>query len=164
VSDSVGQSHFQADAEGRFRARTYPGDRFIVVAHSPDRQPYLSIRKTFDSPKGAFDHSIDVALPRGVPIRGRVTEEGSGWPVGGAAVRYVVDTKPDSNPDGRSSPAETSADGSLEFGAVPKPGYLVIGAPGDDTRVQEIGDRLLFEGRLRGMSGTFVEGRPDSAE
>jgi protocatechuate 3,4-dioxygenase beta subunit len=143
-------SRFQADAEGRFRAKPFPGDRFYVVAHSPDRQPYLSIQKTFDWPKGALEHSIDLALPRGVPIRGKVTEEGSGQPIGGAAVTYIVASNVDASPDSWSSPAETGADGSFEFGVLTQPGYLVIGAPSEDYLTQEIGWRLLFEGQPGG--------------
>ncbi len=141
---------FQADAEGRFRADPFPGDRLFVVAHSPDRQPYLSVRKTFDWPKGAIEHAVDLALPRGVSIRGKVTEEGSGQPIAGAAVRYSVYTKLDANPDNWASPAETSADGSFEFAVAPQPGYLAIGAPSEDYVTQEIGDRLLFEGQPGG--------------
>jgi len=143
-------SDFQADAEGRFRANPFSGDRFLVVAHSPERQPYLSVRKSFDWPKGAVEHSVDLALPRGLPIRGKVTEEGSGQPIPGAAVRYIVHSKLGANPDTWSSPAETSADGSFEFAIAPQPGHLVIGAPSDDYVTQEIGDRLLFEGQPGG--------------
>lgn len=131
-------------------ADPFPGDRLFVVAHSPDRQPYLSVRKTFDWPKGAIEHAVDLALPRGVSIRGKVTEEGSGQPIAGAAVRYSVYTKLDANPDNWASPAETSADGSFEFAVAPQPGYLAIGAPSEDYVTQEIGDRLLFEGQPGG--------------
>ncbi len=146
-----GIEDFQADAEGRFHANPFLGDQFIVVAHPPDRQPYLSIRKTIDWPKGAIQQSIDLALPRGVLIRGKVTEEGSGQPIEGAIVRYIVQSEQVTGPDLTfRCPAETSADGSFELGVVLRPGYLVIRAPSEDYANQEIGDRLLFEGQPGG--------------
>ena len=45
--------------------------------------------RAFDWPKGAIEQSVDLALPRGVLIRGKVTEEGSGKPVAGATVIFV---------------------------------------------------------------------------
>ena len=61
-------------------------DRYSVSASAPDGQPYLSVAKLFDWPKGAVEHSMDLALPRGVVIHGKVTEEGSGRPVAGARI------------------------------------------------------------------------------
>ena len=49
--------------------------------------------KKLDWPKGAIEHSLDLALPRGMLVRGRVTEEGSGKPIAGARIGYL------SNPD-----------------------------------------------------------------
>ena len=54
----------------------------------PIGQPYLKLSKQFDWPKGAVEHSIDLALPRGVVIHGKVVEEGSGRPVAGARISF----------------------------------------------------------------------------
>ena len=43
----------------------------------PAGQPYLAASKRVEWPKGAIEQSVDLALPRGVPIRGKVIEEGS---------------------------------------------------------------------------------------
>ena len=41
--------------------------------------------------KGAVKKEIDLTLPRGVLIRGKVTEEGTGRPVAGASVQFFAD-------------------------------------------------------------------------
>ena len=76
------------DAEGRFRANPGPGAEGIVIVSPPEGQPYLANGKAIDWPKGAVTHSADLALPRGVMMRGKVAEHGSGRPVAGAVVRF----------------------------------------------------------------------------
>ena len=70
-----------ADAEGRFRANPGSGAEGSVTAYPPDGQPYLANSKSIEWPKGAITHSADLALPRGVMMRGKVAEHGSGRPV-----------------------------------------------------------------------------------
>jgi hypothetical protein len=68
---------FETDAEGRCRVNPRPSDRvFNVWAYPPDREPYLIDHKRIDWPKGALEQSLELTLPRGVMIRGKVTEEG----------------------------------------------------------------------------------------
>ena len=95
---------FQTDADGRFRANPSPGDRFSVNAAPPAGQPYLGDSKTFAWPKGAIEHSLDLSLPRGVLIRGKVTEEGSHHPVAEARVVFL------STPWERCTPAARAAE------------------------------------------------------
>ena len=68
---------FQANADGRFRANPLPGDVFAIAAIPPVGEPYLAASRRIAWPKGAAEQSVDLVLPRGVPIRGLVTEEGS---------------------------------------------------------------------------------------
>ena len=67
---------------------------------SPSRPPlprgsliWLPPRR-FEWPKGAVEQSLDLALPRGAVIRGKVTEEGSGTPVAAAAVAFASTPPP----------------------------------------------------------------------
>ena len=85
---SWGPFHFEADADGRYRIATSSGrtNRFAVRAQSPDGSPYLLAIKQGEWPKGAVEQTADVALPRGVVVHGKVTEEGTGRPVTGAVV------------------------------------------------------------------------------
>ena len=86
-----GPSYSEADAEGRFRVPAGPAaaGRFGVRAQSPDGAPYLMTFKQGEWPKGAIEQSVDIALPRGVVVRGKITEEGTGRPVAGAVVRVT---------------------------------------------------------------------------
>ena len=156
---------FQTDDAGRFRANPAPGDHFSVTAYPSIGQPYLIVRKDLDWIKGAVEHSIDLSLPRGVVIHGKVTEQGSGKPVGGASVFNPHPNSDDANPASLSTPAETAADGSYQLTALPGPGYLEIVGPGNDYVLQAIGDRLLFEGQPGGQriySNAFVFCDPKS--
>ncbi len=81
--------HYQADGEGRFRARRAGRPSgFGVQAQSPDgaRLPAAETRR--DWPKGAVEQSVELALRRGVVVRGKVVEEGTGRPIAGAIVRF----------------------------------------------------------------------------
>ena len=124
-------NEFEADAEGRFRANPLSADRYEVSAVG-SRGAALSGRlEVFDWPKGAVEHSIDLALPRGVVIRGKVTEEGSGKPVAGARISFGA-SKSDER-DGRlERPRGERADGSFQIAVLPGPGYLVVLGPSDD--------------------------------
>jgi hypothetical protein len=136
-------AEFETDAYGRARVNSRPSDGiFNIWAYPPEGQPYLIDHVRIDWPKAALEQSVDLALPRGVLIRGKVTEEGSGKPVPGATVDFSARAVPgDANSGGvRSS---TASDGSFQLGAVPSWGYLFVKGPGDDYVYQTIGDRMV---------------------
>ena len=139
-------TQFQTDADGRFRANPSPGDEFTVNSAAPPGQPYLGASKSFEWPKGAIEHSLDLSLPRGVLIRGKVTEEGSHHPVAGASVVFMAHrTLNESGRDGGRT--KTLADGSFELAGAPRPGHLAIQSPSADYVLQKIGSREFFEGQ-----------------
>ena len=82
-------SFFETDADGRFRANPPSGDRYHIAAWPPPGQPYLVPSRFLDWPKGALEQSLDVVMPRGVAVQGKVTEEGSGKPIARAALSFV---------------------------------------------------------------------------
>ena len=74
----IGRRSFQTDADGRFRANPSPGDHFCRIGLVlPPGSPTSALARRVDWPKGAVEQSVDLALPRGVAIRGKVIEEGS---------------------------------------------------------------------------------------
>ena len=149
----------EADADGRFRVNPASGDQFVVWAYPPKGEPYLSMLKTFDWPKGAVEHPVDMALTRGVLIRGKVTEHASGKPIAGASVMLQHHSKPNAGPSNSSIAAETTAEGSYQLIAVPGPGYLAIKGPGNDYVLQAIGERLFSQGQPGGWrfySNAFI--------
>jgi hypothetical protein len=156
-------SHFQADADGRFRANPTPGDSFSVYASPPRGQIYLTASKRLEWPRGAVEQSVDLALTRGVVIRGKVSEQGSRRPIAGASVVFVPQTGAPNDGSGR---AETGADGSFELAAVPRAGHLVVQASIDDFVLREIGNRELFQGQAGGTrlySHSFIACDPKAA-
>ena len=102
-----------ADAEGRFRVNL--GVSVNLSASPPDGQPYLDATKSVVVPKGAITHSIDFALPRGVMMRGKVTEKGSGRPISAAiATFHPRRTANERSSPPTSRPVETMADGRFQ--------------------------------------------------
>jgi RNA polymerase sigma factor (sigma-70 family) len=140
---------FEADAEGRFRANSQSADRYHVSASAPERQPYLSVSKLFNWPKGAVEYPIDLALSRGVVIRGKVTEEGSGRSVAGARISFGSRRTPDGNSVAFSGNTASGSDGSFQLAVLPGPGCLVVLGPSDDYVLRvENGDKV--QGTTRG--------------
>jgi hypothetical protein len=147
---SGGPSYSEADAEGRFRVSTAQAriDRFGVRAQSPDGAPYLWTFKQGEWPKGAIEQSVDLALPRGVVVRGKITEEGTGRPIAGAVVRVTSYPSPGGPPPAMSVPGVTGPDGTYRVAAPPGPGHLVVQGPDDDYVLHEFGgDGLMYVAR-----------------
>jgi RNA polymerase sigma factor (sigma-70 family) len=80
----------ETDAQGRFRVSLYPitlaGGEVGVQAFPPEGQPYLPKWQGVQFPRGVVHREMEVALPRGVLVRGHITEAATGKPVGGANV------------------------------------------------------------------------------
>jgi hypothetical protein len=145
----------RADAEGRFRINPYPGKHFVVSAHPPAGEPYLAIQQRIKWPAGKVRLPLDLKLPRGVLVRGKVTEAGSGKPVAQAAVQYYPQTADNANfrkeiIRGWDSTEVSAADGTFQIAVLPGPGHLlVLGQDGHYVH-EEIGDRVLDSGRPGG--------------
>src|SRR5436305_7985638 len=118
------------------------------MAYPPERQPYLIARGRIDWPKGALEQTLNIALPRGVLVHGKVTEVGSGKPVPGAGVDFTTRRGPAGQD--LSMSVRTDSDGSFRLGAEPKPGHLFIQGPDDDYVFQAIGSRVVLEGQPGG--------------
>jgi hypothetical protein len=80
----------KADGEGRYRISPRPGIRFGITAYPPDGAPYLTRQlPEIDWEDGAKVKQVDVTLPRGVLVRGKVVESNSGGAVENATIQYV---------------------------------------------------------------------------
>jgi len=169
VSTGLAFTHFEADGEGRFRVNPSPGDRFSLTTQSPDGQPYLMVTKRIDWPKGAVEQSVDLSLPRGVVIVGKVTEEGSRKPVAGAVVRFTPYQAGNTNPLAWSGPSTTGSDGSFRLAAPPGPGYVVTQGPSEDYVLREMSANGGFYVARPGSmpfyahAYTFLDLKPESA-
>jgi RNA polymerase sigma factor (sigma-70 family) len=141
-------SEYETDAEGNFRANPFSADRYAVSVAAPDGQPYLGAgTEIFAWTKGTSQRRVDLSLRKGVVLRGKVIEEGSGLPVDGAALGYVIRDGSAGVPACR---VRTGPDGTYQFAVLPTAGTLAIMGPSDDYVFQELGDRMLDEGRPGG--------------
>jgi RNA polymerase sigma factor (sigma-70 family) len=142
-----------ADEKGRFRIIPGVGNHFTVIAYPPDETPYLLQRKEIDWPKAdVIQHEVNLALPRGVLVRGTITEEPSGKPVVGAGVEfepvqgnnpfYRDDTRPFH--EGWREVHLSGQGGKFHITVLPGPGHLLIKAPTQDYVRVEITNKKLY--------------------
>src|SRR5262249_10565693 len=99
-------------------------------------------------PKGTTRKELNVALPRAVKVRGKVTEATSGQPVAGARVDYW--SKSVQYPEGAlpPAPARTAADGTFEIVVPAGKGHLLINATAGNFVREPIGVEELSNERL----------------
>jgi protocatechuate 3,4-dioxygenase beta subunit len=143
------------DEDGRFLLRFAGRDAATLEVYAPEGEPYLSIHHRVQWPKGAVRQEVKIALPRGVLVRGQVTEAGSGKPVAGAGVQFWPQGK--DAPDLRNNVLTgwyysevTRPDGTFRMAVSPGPGHLLIQGPTADYVHEEIGHEVLSTGRPGG--------------
>jgi RNA polymerase sigma factor (sigma-70 family) len=120
----------RTDAEGRFKVPLYnprEDDAFgfisrdiTISAYPPPGEPYLGAGQGVDFPKGVVRREVNLSLPRGVLIRGKVTEDGSGKPVAGARVACNA---------GYEQSVGTGPDGSFQVGVAPGGVRVLVSHP-----------------------------------
>src|SRR6266852_5304855 len=71
-----------------FLVNPFAGDSFGITAFALEGEPYLNPIKRLEWPKGAIQQEIEITLPRGVLVRGVISEAVSGKPVAGAVVEF----------------------------------------------------------------------------
>ena len=127
------------DASGRYRAAGKFGEIYQVTAFPEPESGYLSLRMQDNRwPIGARTLNVDLALPKGRVIRGRVFEGDDGQPLAGASVIYQPGP---TNPVGDGdydfeNPVLTDKSGKFALTALPGRGLLGVEGPtGDYIRV-----------------------------
>jgi RNA polymerase sigma factor (sigma-70 family) len=145
----------KADGEGRFHLNPPPGKSMQVMACPRDGSPYLVTQTEFKWPKGAAKHIIDLKLPRGILVIGKVTEEASGKAIAQAGVQYFPQSA--NNPDlpqnvvtGWQGSVVSGVDGTFKMAVPAGPGHLLVSGPTADYVHQEVGSRILDEGKPGG--------------
>jgi protocatechuate 3,4-dioxygenase beta subunit len=139
-------TRFRADGQGRFKINPCAGDDFLVHVLPPEGQPYLPLETELKWPKGAVKKEIDLTLPRGVLIRGKATEQGTGRPVARASVQFFPMKPPRDLVYGIDTNVATGEDGSFQLTVPPGKGYLTVVGPTLDYIPQEIGGGQLYGG------------------
>jgi hypothetical protein len=126
----------RTDAAGRFRVNAFLGDSpqaragdLTVTAAAPDGEPCLSAEETVAWPRGAVKEAVRLALPRGVLVRGQVTEKASGRSVSRARVDFW--SKGLKLPAGAvyPGPVLSDKDGRFRLVVPAGKGHLLVNAP-----------------------------------
>jgi protocatechuate 3,4-dioxygenase beta subunit len=139
----------RTDKDGRYRIN--PTGESNLIAQPPAGEPYLGVIQSLPETKGAAQRRLDVRLPRGVLVRGRVTEAGSGKPVARAVVYFMqqdYDNR-DYRPGlalGWEYPVWTDRKGKFQMTVQPGPGTLLAKARTPDYIPVEIGEVTNFGG------------------
>ena len=145
-------ARFRADDRGRFTANPYPGEYFRVSAYAPPGQPYLVPQVEFAWTKGAVRKELDIKLPRGVLVRGKVTEAGTNRPLAGSSIQFIpVRARGDRAVlSGSQAIVASHGDGSFEIAVPPGKGHLLVFGPTADYVLGSIGSNRLFNDRPGG--------------
>ncbi len=147
----------RADAQGRYRAYPPPPDRynpssdFGINVFPPEGSPYLVPRIQVAWTKGELKRQLDIKLKRGVILRGKVTDQTTGRPLGsGCTVEYEYTNGPEDVQMCREASVASHDDGTFQMVVPPGRGYLLVYGPTPDYVHEEIGRLMLHEGRPGG--------------
>jgi RNA polymerase sigma factor (sigma-70 family) len=156
---TVQQTHVRTDQDGRYRFTSWEDNQgpILVRVQSPAGSPYLHMARYITKLKGpARQATEDFRLPRGVPVRGKLIEAGTGKPVAGADVYYIP--RRADNPFylvnasfGPANPVPTAKDGTYTLNVLPGPGHLLVKGPRPDYVLQEFGMNQLSENKPGGQ-------------
>jgi RNA polymerase sigma factor (sigma-70 family) len=121
----------RTDASGRYRAAGTPGDFYWVAAYPEPGSGYIAVLKRHNPwPAGAKSLEVNLTVPRGRVIRGRVVQAEAGLPVSGASVIYrpAPNNSHNNNDYDFDNPVMTDADGRFALVALPGAGLLSVEA------------------------------------
>jgi hypothetical protein len=136
----------RTDKEGRYQLLGLPRKGGQRVYANAAGQPYLPAGKTTGAAAGVGPARVDFPLKRGVVIKGKLTDKGTGKPARARVEYFAFDDNPYLNSapgfrGSRSPRTQSAADGS----------FTVVGLPGRGLVVATVEDRR--EGRYVVGSG-----------
>jgi hypothetical protein len=135
----------RTDDQGRFLINPFPGASYSLRAFPTGGEPYLIPEDEIQWPKGAVRTTYDIRLPRGVSIRGRVTERGSDRPLAGSSIQYIPARDRNDVLSGSRALVASRTDGSFQIVVPAGKGHLLICGPSNDYVTEEIGSNRLHE-------------------
>jgi hypothetical protein len=146
----------KADETGHYKISPHPGIRFGVTAYPPDGAPYFASKKDHIPWEiAARSKVVDMRLPRGVVIQGKVMEEGTDAPIAGASVQYHAEAA--NNPNDKDDIVAkwndvhlTDKEGRFSIVVLPGPGRLLVHAPSETYVLKEISGQELYKGKPGG--------------
>jgi protocatechuate 3,4-dioxygenase beta subunit len=128
----------RADKEGRFHIPLFPADAYTVRVSGPAGEAYLPMTRGVSWPRASARKELRLALPRGVWVKGTVTETPANKPVAGARVDFWAPGL--KLPQGVRFPRsiKTGADGRFEILLPPGSWHLLVNAAASDYVYQKI--------------------------
>ena len=150
LARETSMARVQSDSQGRFTANVAPSKYFEIRAFPPEGLPYLVGTQEFEWIKGAVKKATEVKLSRGVVVRGKVTEFGSGRPLGGASVQFIPARRRRDALSGWQTAVDSNDDGSYQIVVPPGKGHLFVYGPTPDYLLQAIGGRMIYLGQPGG--------------
>jgi hypothetical protein len=149
---------FTADAQGHFQVNPIAGESYTLAAYPTGGEPYLIFDEDVPLPKGAIKVKHDLKLPRGVLIKGKVTEAGTGRPLAGASIQYISASDQFIGADNRrriiagwQAIVASQQDGSFQIAVLPGKGHLLVFGPTPDFVLEEIGSNRLYSDKPGGQ-------------
>jgi RNA polymerase sigma factor (sigma-70 family) len=157
----------RTDARGRFRINPFLSDYYTVLVTPADGEPYLTVKKSVYWARAAARRTVNVALPRGVPLSGEVREAASGQPVARARLDFWSSKWPLANDlraelrDGILYPRVVKADARGKFHVVVPAGpyHLLVNAPDPDYVVKKLAVGRLGVQHEDGLPLNMTAGR-----
>ncbi len=150
--NALGISHirFRADARGHFVLNLAASEHYTLTAIPSGGEPYLPGQVELKWTKGAVKASRDIKVRRGVAIRGKVSEQGTGRPLAGSSIQRIAVRGRDVITWGSGSIVASREDGSFQLAVPPGKGHLIVFGPTPDYVLGEIGFNRLHEDRPGG--------------
>ena len=154
-----GRATGRTDAEGRYELLGMPKSEKYIIHVLAETGSHFSVKAAFGDAPGVGPLTADIQVPRGVQVRGRVTDKATGKPVPGAKVRYYpLSTNTEAFKLYRdysefASAATAGPDGSFSLAALPGSGVVGAIAPAADAYQRA----FITPGELEAFSKKFKE-------
>ena len=142
---------FRADLQGQFKINPIAGERYTLGAFPTGGEPYLIQQSELKWTKGAVQAVHDIKLPRGVLIRGKVTEQGSARPLAASSIQFIPIRGGEKVLSGWQAIVASTADGSFQIAVPPGKGHLLVFGPTPDFVLKEIGSNRLYNDQHGGQ-------------
>ncbi len=158
VNLMFGASPAVTDANGRFELLGAAKQKQYQLAAFPTDDRHLVGSKRVLDTAGFDPLEVEITVPRGVTVRGKVTEAGTGRPVAATVSYYPIypnenitkgDGLSETNALGEWASAETDAEGNYAIAAFAGPGFLAFKAH-DTSKYQaaNVDAAAFFKGKI----------------
>lgn len=147
----------QADENGKFRLNPPNGVRFGITAYPAEGAPYLSTAiedLTWDA--GDRTQKVDIKLPRGVLVTGKIQDAETGEPIPDATVQYQAERLNnefyvESMVTGWQAMRLSNANGEFSIAVIPGPGRILVKTPGNYV-LKTLGSRMVYRSQPGGSA------------